>query len=38
MTIEIIECPRCGKRALLYEDDHAECTVCGMIWWNVRLT
>lgn len=36
MHIEIIECPRCGRRAYLYEDNHAECSACGMIWFDVR--
>lgn len=31
MHIEIISCPRCGKRMFLYEDGHAECHTCGLM-------
>ena len=35
INVEVITCPRCGGRAWYYVDeDRAECTTCGMVWWS----
>lgn len=37
MRVEIVTCPRCGKRAFITDGSCLECSTCGLVIVNYRM-